>query len=210
MNITARLTAAALAASLAFALPASAQLIQFTTTGFFTGGGGTPCTAAVVGSTATCSYANGSGLHYNFGVQQNVVGTGNANFGSFQTSGTTLQSYVGNSFTLQIQQTSPTAGTSPDVVGQLTGSFSASNLGGSGGLVWTPDDDTFSVGEVNYRLFVDNTGGINIEPPRPEGLLGDAQTIRGNVSAVPEPSTYLLMASSFAGMGMMYRRRRNV
>ena len=208
MNITARLTAAALAASVAFALPASAQLIQFTTTGFFTGGGGTPCTAAVVGSTATCSYANGSLLQYNFGVQQNVVGAGNANFGSFQTSGTTLQSYVGNSFTLQVQQTSPTAGVSPNIVGQLTGSFSANALGGSGGLVWTPSNNTFSVGAANYRLFVDNTGGVNIEPPRPEGLLGDMQTIRGHVSVVPEPSTYLLMASGLAGLGIVARRRR--
>jgi hypothetical protein len=209
MNITARLTAAAVAASFALALPASAQLIQFTTTGFFTGVGATSCTAAIVGSTATCAYANGSLLQYNFGVQQNVVDAGNANFGSFQTSGTTLQSYVGNSFTLQVQQTSPTAGTSPNIVGQMTGSFSASELGGSGGLVWTPSSNTFSVDAVNYRLFVDNTGGINIEPPRPAGLLGDMQTIRGNVSVVPEPSTYVLVASGLAGLGMMARRRRN-
>ena len=75
--------------------------------------------------------------------------------------------------------------------------------------MWTPSTNSFSVGAANYRLFVDNTGGINIEPPRPEGLLGDMQTIRGNVSVVPEPSTYLLMASGLAGLGIMARRRRH-
>ncbi len=33
--------------------------------------------------------------------------------------------------------------------------------------------------------------------------------IRPTATVVPEPSTYLLMASGLAGMGMMYRRRRN-
>jgi hypothetical protein len=210
MNIVARLTSAAVAASLALAMPASAQLIQFTTTGFFTGGGSTPCTTAVVGSTATCSYANGSLLQYNTVVTQNVVGAGTANFGSFQTSGTTLQSYVGNSFTLQIAQLSPTVGSSPNILGAITGSFSSSALGGSGGLVWTPDVTTFKIGDVDYRLFVDNTGGINIEPPRAGSTLGDMQTIRGSVATtVPEPGTYLLMASGLAGLGMIARRRRN-
>jgi hypothetical protein len=138
-----------------------------------------------------------------------VVGAGTANFGSFQTAGTTLQSYVGNSFTMQILQTSPTAGTSSDIVGLITGSFSATAQGGSGGLVWTPSTTAFAVGEVSYRLFVDNTGGINIEPPLAGGYLSDMQTVRGNVSVVPEPSTYLLMASGLAGVMVMARRRRS-
>ena len=209
MRIATRLSAAAFAATALFATPASAQLISFTTTGFFTGGGGTPCTTAVVGSTATCSYANGSLVQYNNSTTQNVVGAGTANFGSFQTAGTTLQSYVGNSFTMQILQTSPTAGTSSDIVGLITGSFSATAQGGSGGLVWTPSTTAFAVGEVSYRLFVDNTGGINIEPPLAGGYLSDMQTVRGNVSVVPEPSTYLLMASGLAGVMVMARRRRS-
>ena len=209
MRIATQLSVAAFAASAIFAAPASTQLIEFTTTGFFTGGGSTPCTAAVIGATATCSYANGSSLLFNGAPVQSVVGAGVANFGSFQTAGMALQSHLGNSFTLQIQQTSPTVGTSMNIIGQITGSISATSLGGSGGLVWTPNTTTFAVGAVNYRLFVDNTGGINIEPPRAAGVLSDMQTLRGNVSVVPEPSTYLLMASGLAGLGMMYRRRRN-
>ncbi|WP_373062242.1 PEP-CTERM sorting domain-containing protein [Gemmatimonas sp.] len=191
-----------------FAVPASAQLIQYTTTGFFTGGGGTPCNTALLGTGATCLYANGSGLQYNGSPVENVVNGGTSGFGSFQTMGLTQQSFAGNLFTMQIVQTSPTVGTSPNILGQITGSFSASAQGGSGGLVWTPNFNTFSVGAVNYRLFVDNTGGINIEPPRAGGVMGDPQTIRGNVSVVPEPGTYLLMASGLAGLGIMAGRRR--
>ena len=209
MRTTTILSVAALAASAMFAAPASAQLIEFTTTGFFTGGGATPCTASVIGATATCSYANGSSLLFSGAPVQSVVGAGVANFGSFQTAGLAQQSYVGNSFTLQIQQTSPTAGPSMNIIGQITGAISATAQGGSGGLVWTPGMTTFSVGAVNYRLFVDNTGGINIEPPRPAGVLSDMQTLRGNVSVVPEPGTYLLVASGLAGLGIMARRRRN-
>ena len=76
MRIATRLSVAACAASAMFAAPASAQLIEFTTTGFFTGGGSTPCTAAVIGATATCSYTNGSRLQFNGATLQSVVGAG--------------------------------------------------------------------------------------------------------------------------------------
>ncbi len=208
MTITARFLPAAIAASFAFAMPARAQLIQYTTTGFFTGGGATPCTTAVIGSTATCSYANGSVLQFNNASQQNVVKMGTSNFGSFQTMGSAWQSYLGNSFTLQILQTSPSVDGSMSIVGSVTGDFSASPLGGTGGLIWTPSITEFIVGEVFYRVLVDNTGGIDIQPPAPGGTMGDVQTIRGSVS-VPEPDAWLLMASGLAGVGLMVRRRRS-
>jgi hypothetical protein len=133
---------------------------------------------------------------------------GTSHFGSFQTMGSAWQSYLGNSFTLQILQTSPSVDGSMSIVGSVTGAFSASPLGGTGGLIWTPSITEFLVGEVFYRVLVDNTGGIDIQPPAPGGTMGDVQTIRGNVS-VPEPEAWLLMASGLAGVGLMVRRRRS-
>ncbi len=81
-----------------------------------------------------------------------------------------------------------------------------------GGLVWGPiSPSVFTIGAVNYTISRDLlTGGVRIDPPGLGGVAGDAQTIRGFVSTVPEPSTYLLMASGLAVLGFWSRRRRSV
>lgn len=65
-------------------------------------------------------------------------------------------------------------------------------------LIWSHSVTEFLVGEVFYRVLVDNTGGIGIQPPAPCGSVGDVQLTCGSVS-VPEPDAWLLMASGRAG-----------
>jgi hypothetical protein len=108
---------------------------------------------------------------------------------------------------LTANQSVPTAGAA-STSASVTGTLSAIQ----GGLLWGPvDPSTFFIGQVNYTISRDQlTNGVRIDPPGVGGVASDAQTIRGFVTTVPEPSTYLLMASGLAAIGMMARRRRQV
>lgn len=81
-----------------------------------------------------------------------------------------------------------------------------------GGLDMGADSPAnFVIIGVCYTLSQDLlTSGVRIDPPGVDGIASDPQTIRGFVSAVPEPSTYLLRASGLAALGVMAHRRRTV
>jgi hypothetical protein len=188
-------------------------MINFNTSGSFSGSG---CSATgIVGAVAFCEAIGGVRLTYNFGVQQVLNGFGNANFGSFQTSGMLTQGVPGLPsgpstfanvlFTLAVNQTLPTVGgaiLSTDVTGTVQAN--------QGGLVWGPiNNPTFNIGTTTYTISRDMlTSGVRIDPPNTGGAIGEAQTIRGFVTTVPEPSTYVLMASGLAALGLVARRRR--
>lgn len=202
----ARSIAAVTAALVISAGSAEAQMINFNTAGAFSGAG---CTAigGVALVSSWCDAAGGIRVTYTFGAMQVLNGFGNAQFGTFSTSGTGPSTFANVLFALTVNQALPTVGTA-STSASVTGTLSAIQ----GGLVWGPvDPSTFFIGTVNYTISRDQlTNGVRIDPPGVGGVSSDAQTIRGFVTTVPEPSTYLLMASGLAALGMMARRRRQV
>lgn len=185
---------------------AEAQLIRFSTVGAFTGGG---CEVVDVQATFTsCQADGGVTLRYTFGAEQVLDEFGNAQFGTFTTTGMGPSTFADVLFTLTVNQTSPTPGTS-EVDAQIYGTVSAIQ----GGLIWGPvDPTTFMIGDINYTISTDAlTNGIRIDPPGEGGVTGSPQTIRGFVStvtAVPEPGTFALMVAGLAGIAVMSRSRR--
>lgn len=186
---------------------ASAQMINFTTAGLFSGAG---CTS--VGGlnliNAWCDISPDVRVTYLYGAPQVLNGFGNAQFGSFVTSGMGPANLNNVFFTLTVTQTTPSPGNFQSSE-SVTGSVAAIQ----GGLIWGPiDPSTFMIGNISYTLVRDVvTNGVRIDPPGMNGALGDPQTIRGFVSntVVPEPSTYLLMAGGLAAVAMFARRRRS-
>ena len=191
-------------------VPVGSQVVQYTTTGAFTPGvfGTTTCT------TTQCT-VDGFTLSFTGGGGNYMAPTLNVDLGSFVTSytpgsGTNVPStaFTGVSFTLTINQTLPTGGSSVFLDG-ITGTLAYNPSGST--LFWSPGAVTTQIGSVTYTLITDqqNPGKIGISPPIFQGEQNpNATTVRGNITATPEPATMLLLAPGLAGLMIVGRLRR--
>jgi hypothetical protein len=205
-NVTRKLALAVSGLALSAGI-AGAQQVTYSTSGVFTGcanGSGTnTCVVNGPAGSATLTFLGQNSTSYTAPV------TG-ASFGDFALSATVdgPYSFAGVGFTLTVNQTAPSNG-SDNQGGSFVGSFSFANTGSTGGpVVLNFTDYMLSVGAVNYTLQQDFGGGINMNLP---GVNENpaSRSLRANISTVPEPSTYMLLGSGLAALGMIARRRRS-
>jgi hypothetical protein len=197
---------AALAAVSLAAVPASAQVVTYSTSGTFSGGSGTTtCTPTQCTSDGfTLSFQNAAPASY---IAPTLVDMGQFITAVAPAGGTSgLVAFTGVNFVLTITQTDPTSGSSFFTDG-ISGSLSYNPSSSS--LVWTPTVQTTTIGTVSYKLVIDNTGNINIQAPTTgAGQNPNPTSVKANITATPEPATALLLLPGLAGLGMAIRVRR--
>jgi len=201
--------ALALGAVLALGSSAQADLVQFVTTGTFTGGSNTTS-----GTSTYTDAAHGILITFNSSLNNSVEvpPATQVSFGQFDTTGTTGSTppgSVGGNFSLNIFQTAPTAG-NVSFVGSLSGTLTGNS---SQAFVQFNAPLSANIGNVSYSIVsADNgsPGRVNIAPPTTNNGL---TTIAGSVNAnvIPEPSSLILSALlAPALLALVARTRRSV
>jgi hypothetical protein len=204
----ARLAVIGASATALAAFPAASQTATFSTSGQFSMGGSCSITACNFGGFVLTFAGDGA----------STATTGSfIDLGTFSLScpgcadGTTASMLSGSTFTLTINQTSPTPGT-PSFSGTLTGSIGFNPT--TGGLFWTPNNGSVSSDGVTYSLIETDVGGgnlgVNISTPTPS-LNPNTTSVKGflTVTTTPEPSTVALMATGLVALVPLVRRRRS-
>lgn len=214
MNIARRFTATAFAAGLAFASPAGAQI---TFTGYTNGCfyATVVCAPATLPGNSTASIQSLVYRNSTFSVTTSggIAQVGNApanpnfnNFGSFSLPSVTIDhGYNGEFFALNIFFTAPssTLPTNINMLATLSGALS-NNAGGltvdfdNSPQMFTWDGGAFTLEIADLNL-TNTVNGTTV------ALTGHLNLVE---STVPEPGTYVLMASGLVGMAVMSRRRQ--
>ena len=195
--------AAAVAASLAFSSPASAQLLTFSTTGTFGGAcvGTTSCTIGgyTLGFTGVTN-ASYSTLPRSVSLGEFLAITPTTDQG--------LTSFAGASFTLNIIQSVPQGGSS-GVTGTVSGTFQYTSGGtGGSGLVWVPASDLITITTPDYVTTFDLR---NLDGSVDKLIPGDRDvSLEAVANVAPEPGTFVLLGSGLVGLVGIVRRRRKM
>ena len=216
MSAVSRLSSAAMvAATLAFAAPAHAQV---TFTGFTNGCFSlTTCVPGTTSGNTTDTYGNLTYRTATFdGTTSNIdgfLGLGDApgnpnigNLGSFSLANGDFNYNPGN-FVLRVTFTAP-AGVAPssqlftaDILGSVTGTNGGVQIDfDNNPLVFTYTGGTFTFQLNDVALIRNAASGTTSDV----ALTGFIRTS----SVVPEPGTYMLMATGLVGLGLVSYRRR--
>jgi hypothetical protein len=200
MGILKRSTVA-LAAAVMLALPsaASAQLLTFYTSGFFTGGAG--CT------TSSCTFG-GYTLNYSAAVPTTYLSPSTVGLGMFSTIGAgPASTLAGTTFTLEIHQLAPGLPNTGSFAGAISGTFQYAPNQSS--LVWVPTQNTITLNTLpNYATTYKLVNNYDVNGVKGIAISPNGTSIEANAAVAPEPGTFVLFGSGLAIVGFFVRRRK--